>query len=236
MEAAITLADPICLPILDSPQVFPVQTIYCVGRNYADHAVEMGHDPNREPPFFFIKPSYSILQDGAAMTYPARTSDLQHEIELVVAIGKPGENIQRKDAADHVFGYGVGLDMTRRDLQAEAKAMKRPWEAGKTFLHAAPCSALAKRNGEDLLGQGNIQLFVNGEQRQQGDINQMIWKIEEIISELSQLFPLKAGDLIYTGTPAGVGPLNVGDTLLGIVEHVGTLNISIAPAKEIEDA
>jgi fumarylpyruvate hydrolase len=151
---------------------------------------------------------------------------VHHEVELVVALGHGGRDIPVEDAGDYVFGYGVGLDLTRRDLQSEAKEFSRPWDAGKVFLHAAPCSKLTPKT-DALIDSGNIQLFVNGEQRQQGNINQMIWKIPEIIAKLSMLFPLQAGDLIFTGTPAGVGPIHPGDNLLAIVENVGALNVSV---------
>lgn len=226
MNSAIQVPIPVNLPIIDSTQTFPVQSVYCVGRNYAEHAVEMGHDPDREEPFFFMKPSYAVLPDGGDMLYPPLSDDVHHEVELVVALGLGGSNIPVEEAANHVFGYGVGLDLTRRDLQSEAKEQSRPWDAGKVFLHAAPCSKLVIKSGE-LIDAGNIQLFVNGEQRQQGNINQMIWKIPEIIAKLSMLFPLQAGDLIFTGTPAGVGPISPGDNLLALVENVGALSVSV---------
>lgn len=226
MSFVFPVADPVTLPIQDSDERFPVQNVYCVGRNYADHAVEMGHDPTREAPFFFIKPGYCVLPDGGEMHYPPLSEDVHHEVELVVALGLGGSNIPVESANRHIFGYGVGLDLTRRDLQAEAKSTSRPWDAGKVFRDAAPCSALLTANGTPL-ETGNIQLFVNGEERQQGDINQMIWKTSEIISKLSDLFPLQAGDLIYTGTPSGVGPINVGDRLLALIEGVGALRIDV---------
>ena len=226
MNSVIQVVDPISLPINNSDQTFPVQNIYCVGRNYADHAVEMGHDPDREEPFFFMKPAYAVLPDGGDLDYPPLSEDVHYEVELVLAIGRDGTNIAVQDAEDYVFGYGVGIDLTRRDLQAEAKAQSRPWDAGKVFRHAAPCSKIMPREGA-LLSSGNIQLFVNGEQRQQGNINQMIWKVPEIIAKLSALFPLHAGDLIFTWTPAGVGPIARGDHLLALVENVGALNVAV---------
>lgn len=227
MEFVIPVGRPTSLPILDSEEQFPVRNVYCVGRNYADHAVEMGHDPNREPPFFFMKPAYSVLADGGDMFYPPLSQDVHHEVELVLALQQGGSDIPEEKAAQCVFGYGVGLDMTRRDLQAEAKSASRPWDAGKVFLHSAPCSKLAPRLSDDLMTQGNVQLFVNGEQRQQGNINQMIWTMPEIISRLSALFPLYPGDLIFTGTPAGVAPIERGDTLLALVEDVGALSVNV---------
>jgi fumarylpyruvate hydrolase len=218
----------VTLPVVDSDDFFPVSQIYCVGRNYADHAIEMGHDPNREDPFFFLKPAYSILNDGKEMTYPSRSHDVHHEVELVVALSKGGRNIDVNDAMDLVYGYAVGIDMTRRDLQAEAKEKSRPWEAGKTFLHAAPCSAVVPMTKSGEINYGSIQLSINGSERQRGDINQMIWKVPEVISRLSELFVLHPGDLIYTGTPAGVGPVNIGDRIEAAIENVGTLNITVA--------
>lgn len=210
------------LAIVDTAKRFPVGTIYCVGRNYADHAVEMGGDPNREPPFFFIKPPFAILTDGAAMQYPSLTGDLHHEVELVVAMGESG-----------VFGYAAGVDMTRRDLQAEAKEKSRPWESGKSFRHAAPCGAI-QPVGSDLeveLNDAAIELTVNGEVRQSGQVNQMIWKIPEIIERLSELFLLQPGDLIYTGTPAGVGPVQVGDAVKASITGLPSLDFEIEPFK-----
>lgn len=226
MNSVIPVAAPVSLPINNSDQTFPVQNIYCVGRNYAEHAVEMGHDPNREEPFFFMKPAYAVLPDGGDLHYPPLSEAVHFEVELVMAIGRDGINISVDDADAHVLGYGVGIDLTRRDLQAEAKAQSRPWDSGKVFQHSAPCSKITLREGE-LMSSGNIQLFVNGEQRQQGNVNQMIWKLPEIIAKLSSLFPLHAGDLVFTGTPAGVGPIARGDNLLALVENVGALNVAV---------
>ncbi len=207
--------------------MFPVQQIYCVGRNYADHAVEMGHDPNREAPFFFMKPAYSILGDNQVMQYPAQSNDVHHEVEMVVALGDGGVNISVADANDCIFGYAVGIDMTRRDLQAEAKEKGRPWESGKTFLHAAPCSSIVMRQESGFIDDAEITLSINGVVKQKGNVNQMIWKIPEVINRLSALFYLQPGDLIYTGTPAGVGPIEVGDKIEAAVYGVGTLNITV---------
>ena len=212
MDFAVPAVASPTLNVQGSDLAFPVHNVYCVGRNYADHAVEMGHDPDREAPFFFMKPGFAVLPGGGEMRYPGLSSDVHHEVELVVALGAGGSNIAEQDAAACVFGYGVGIDMTRRDLQAEAKEMGRPWDAGKVFLHSAPCSDLLPLPGE-LIETGNIQLDINGERKQQGNINQMIWKLPEIISRLSELFPLSPGDLIFTGTPAGVGPIHPGDQL-----------------------
>ncbi len=206
---------------------FPVRRVYCVGRNYAEHAREMGHDPAREPPFFFMKPADSLLPAGSVFPYPPGSSDVQHEIELVAAIGRGGADIPVEMALEHVYGYAVGLDMTRRDLQAQAKKLGRPWEVGKAFDHAAPCSALvpASRIGHPAIGK--IWLDVNAETRQQADISAMIWNLPEVIAHLSRLFRLERGDLIFTGTPAGVGAVQRGDRLEGGVEGVGTLALTV---------
>jgi fumarylpyruvate hydrolase len=205
---------------------FPVGRIFCVGRNYAEHAREMGHDPNREPPFFFMKPGTAILE-GKDFPYPSATKDVHHEMELVVALGKGGANIPEAKALEHVYGYAVGLDMTRRDLQGEAKKLGRPWEVGKAFESSAPCGELvpAARIGHPVAGA--IWLKVNGETRQKGDLNQMIWKVPEAISYLSGLFRLAPGDLIMTGTPAGVGAVKRGDTLEGHVDGVGEITVKV---------
>jgi len=216
------------LPVQGSDDLFPVSEIYCVGRNYADHAIEMGHDPDREAPFFFMKPRYTVLTSKQQMQYPSHSQDVHHEVELVVALKSGGQNISVADAVDHIFGYGVGIDMTRRDLQGQAKEKSRPWESGKTFLHASPCSELVSIEQSGQLNEGNIQLRVNDELRQEGNLNQMIWKVSEVISRLSELFYLQAGDLIYTGTPAGVGPIARGDRLTAIIENVTRLDLEVA--------
>jgi fumarylpyruvate hydrolase len=190
----------------------------------------MGHDPSREAPFFFMKPSYSILQDGGVMVYPSMSRDLQHEVELVVALRSGGQDIDIAQALDCVYGYGVGIDMTRRDLQNQAKAHSRPWEAGKSFLHGAPCSALVPRLKAGNVEAGSISLAVNDETRQSGDLAQMLWKVPEIISRLSSLFVLQPGDLIFTGTPKGVGPVKHGDKMHACIDGVGELSIRIADA------
>nr|WP_206513366.1 fumarylacetoacetate hydrolase family protein [Pelagibacterium montanilacus] len=214
------------LAIEDSEAVFPVNRLFCIGRNYAAHSVEMGHDPDKEHPFFFFKHAGAARSDGQ-FPYPPKTADVHHEIEMVVALGKGGRDIAVADALDHVFGYGVGLDMTRRDLQAEAKKAGRPWEVAKSFDDSAPCGVLVPAS---LIGHpehGAVVLKVNGEVRQQGDLNQMIWKVPEMIAILSQYFELKAGDLILTGTPAGVGPVQRGDRLEGTIEGVGALAVTV---------
>jgi fumarylpyruvate hydrolase len=226
MSYAIEAPSQPSLPVEGRPERFPVRRIWCVGRNYADHAREMGSDPDKEPPFFFAKPADAIVEDGTAIPYPPRTSNLHHEIELVVAIGRGGRDIAADEALGHVFGYGVGVDLTRRDLQNAAKKTGRPWEMGKAFDRSAPCSAL--RPAADVTpDRGAISIRVNGETRQASDLSQMIWSVAEVIAELSGYVELAPGDLIYTGTPEGVGPLRPGDTVEGEVEGVGRLRFSI---------
>lgn len=216
------------VPIAGSEALFPVHRIYCVGRNFADHAVEMGHDPSKEPPFFFQKNPDTLVLPGHDFPYPSETKDVHHEIELVVALHKGGTNIPLEKALDCVFGYGVGLDMTRRDLQGEAKKLGRPWETGKAFEASAPCSVLHPVSKVGHPTEGSITLKVNGEIRQSGDLNQMIWKVPEMISYLSSLFELKAGDLIFAGTPAGVGPIVRGDEMVGHVDGVDEIRFRVA--------
>jgi fumarylpyruvate hydrolase len=215
------------LPVAGDTRRFAVNRIYCVGRNYADHAREMGHDPDREPPFFFMKPASAIVTDGGNMQYPSLSNDVHHEIEMVVAIGIGGANIATDKALDHVYGYGVGLDMTRRDLQGEAKKMGRPWDTGKAFDQSAPCSALVPVAQCGHPSKGSIRLMVNGEVRQEGDLNQLIWNVPDTIAYLSTLFTLQAGDLIFSGTPAGVGPIKKGDVLEGEVAGLPVLKTRI---------
>jgi fumarylpyruvate hydrolase len=215
------------LPVAGDARRFAVNRIYCVGRNYADHAREMGHDPDREPPFFFMKPASAIVTDGANMQYPSLSNDVHHEIEMVVAIGKGGSNIAADKALEHVYGYGVGLDMTRRDLQGDAKKMGRPWDTGKAFDQSAPCSALVPVALCGHPSQGSIRLMVNGEVRQEGDLNQLIWNVPDTIAYLSTLFTLQPGDLIFSGTPAGVGPIKKGDVLEGEVAGLPVLKTRV---------
>ena len=216
------------LPVVGSSDLFPVGRIYCIGRNYAEHAREMGHDPEREPPFFFMKPANSLAPNGATIPYPQVTKDLHHEIELVVAIGTGGANIAASQALDHVWGYGVGLDMTRRDIQGEAKKLGRPWEMGKGFDNSAPCTALSPAAKIGHPAQGAIWLKVNGVIKQNGDLKEMIWNVPDSIAYLSGLVTLQPGDVIYTGTPAGVGPVQRGDKLEGHVDGVGDLTVTYA--------
>jgi fumarylpyruvate hydrolase len=187
----------------------------------------MGHDPDREPPFFFMKPSTTIVVDGKDMAYPSLTNDMHHEIEMVVAIGQGGSNISSEKALEHVWGYGVGLDMTRRDLQGEAKKMGRPWDTGKAFDQSAPCSSLVSVSQCGHPSQGAIKLFVNDELRQEGDLNQLIWNVPDTIAYLSTLFLLEPGDLIFSGTPAGVAAVKQGDVLKGQVVGLPDLIVRI---------
>ena len=215
------------LPVVGDSKRFPVNRIYCVGRNYADHAREMGHDPDREPPFFFMKPATAIVTDGQAMAYPALSKDVHHELEMVVAIGKGGSNISADHALDHVWGYGLGLDMTRRDLQGEAKKMGRPWYTGKAFDQSASCSALVPVSQCGHLSKGRIYLTVNGQVKQDGDLAMMISNVPETIAYLSTLFTLMPGDLIFSGTPAGVAAVQRGDVLEGHVDGLPVLHTKI---------
>lgn len=215
------------LPIRGSNKLFPVNRVYCVGRNYAAHAIEMGHDPDKEPPFFFQKNPDNILLEGKDFPYPPMTGDVHHEIEMVVALKSGGSNIPADKALDCVFGYGVSLDMTRRDLQGQMKKLGRPWEIGKAFEHSAPCSELVPADEIGHPQEGTVWLKINGETRQEGDLNQLIWKIPEMISYLSDHFTLNSGDIILTGTPAGVGPVQRGDQMHGHVEGVGDLKVAV---------
>jgi fumarylpyruvate hydrolase len=214
------------LPVAGSDQLFPVRRLYCVGRNYAEHAIEMGHDPNREPPFFFQKNPDSLVLDGR-FPYPAASSDVHFEIELVVALKSGGSDIPVERAMDCVFGYAVGLDMTRRDLQGEAKKLGRPWEVGKSFEASAPCGPIVPASQIGHPAAGAVWLDVNGKRRQTGDLAQLIWKIPETISYLSGLFKLAPGDVIMTGTPAGVGAVQRGDVMKGGVEGVGEIEVRV---------
>lgn len=213
----------VSVPVRGTSARFPVHRIYCVGRNYAAHAIEMGGDPNREAPFFFQKNPNTVVTGGADFPYPPRSSNVHHEIEMVVALGKGGKDIPLEKALDHVYGYAVGLDMTRRDLQDECKKAGRPWEIAKAFERSAPMGDIVPATAVGHLAQGAIWLKVNGEIRQQGDLNQMIWKVPEMISYLSGLFELHPGDLIMSGTPSGVGAIVRGDVMEGHVDGLGSL-------------
>jgi fumarylpyruvate hydrolase len=216
------------ISVQGTADTFPVNNIYCVGRNYADHAIEMGGDPDREPPFFFMKAQFSILVSGEDMIYPALSNDVHHEVEMVVAVSQVGKDVPVDESMDLVFGYAVGIDMTRRDLPAEAKEKSRPWESGKTFVHAAPCGEIVPVSETGFIESAPISLQINGETKQQGNVNQMIWKVPEVISRLSQLFVLQPGDLIYTGTPAGVGPIHPGDHIDARIDGLPPLSFNVA--------
>ncbi len=215
------------VPIRGSSSLFPVHRIYCVGRNYAAHAIEMGGDPNRDPPFFFQKNPDNLVLGGADFPYPPKSSSVHFEIEMVVALSQGGKDIPLAAALDHVFGYAVGIDMTRRDLQDECKKLARPWEIAKAFEHSAPMSDIVPAADIGHPDQGAIWLKVNGEFRQQGDLNQLIWKVPEMISYLSGLFELKPGDLIMSGTPSGVGAIKRGDVMQGHVDGVSDLTAKV---------
>jgi fumarylpyruvate hydrolase len=210
------------VPVKGTHLRFPVRRIYCVGRNYNDHVVEMGGVPGREPPFFFQKPADALLLDGN-FPYPPATSDVHHEVELVVALQSGGKDIAVSNGAQHIYGYAVGIDMTRRDLQGEAKKAGRPWEVAKAFDHSAPIGEIISKADSGVIKHAAISLQVNSTKRQSSDISQMIWSVPEIISELSRLFELHAGDLIFTGTPSGVGPVQPGDILRAEIAGVGEL-------------
>lgn len=214
--------------VAGSPLRFPVRRILCVGRNYAAHAREMGKDPDRDPPFFFTKPADAVVDSGAIVPYPSLTENLHHEIELVVAIGKGGAGIARADSGWHIWGYAVGIDLTRRDLQDDAKAHGRPWDWSKAFDRSAPCGPLVRAEGREVIASGRIWLSVNGKARQDADLSELIWPVADVVAICSEAVALMPGDLIFTGTPAGVGPLLPGDNVAGGIDGVGTIDITIA--------
>ncbi len=211
--------------------LFPVRRIYCVGRNYAEHAREMGHDPDREPPFFFQKSPGNLVAaaapEGGDFPYPGQSDNVHFEIELVAALSGGGTDIPEDKALDQVWGYAVGLDMTRRDLQGQAKKMGRPWDVGKAFEHSAPIGVIHPVAETGHLPEGRIWLNVNGATRQDGNLNQLIWSLPEVIAHLSGLFELRPGDLIFTGTPAGVGPIQKGDVMEGGVEGLSEIKVTV---------
>lgn len=215
------------LSVAGSTERFPVHRVYCVGRNYAAHAVEMGHDPDKEPPFFFQKNPGNLIADATEFPYPKASEDVHHEIELLVALKSGGEDIAVDDALDCVFGYGVSLDMTRRDLQGEMKKLGRPWEIGKAFEMSAPAGPIMPISQVGHPDEGEIWLKINDEIRQTGNLSQMIWKPSEMISILSTLFTLRPGDVILTGTPSGVGPVQRGDKMHGHIAGVGDLRLTV---------
>ncbi|GGB34949.1 fumarylacetoacetase [Roseibium aquae] len=226
MAHVVPVPAQVTVPVKDTTDLFPVRRVYCIGRNYAAHAVEMGHDPDKEAPFFFQKNPDSLDTSGR-FPYPPKTADVHHEIELAVALRSGGRDIPVETALNHVFGYAVALDMTRRDLQGEAKKAGRPWEIGKSFEHSAPITPLVPSAACGHPDQGRISLRVNGDLRQDGDLSQMIWKVPEMIAYLSAYFELAAGDVILTGTPSGVGPVHRGDRLQGEIEGLGALIVSV---------
>lgn len=217
------------VPLYGSAQIYPVHRIYCVGRNYSDHVKEMGGDPKSEPPVFFSKPADAIVIENQSVNYPQATNDVHHEVELVVALGHGGKNISKEAALGCVFGYAVGIDLTRRDLQAAAKKQGRPWDVAKGFDQSAPISPINPLS--NLIThphEGSISLSVNGELRQNANLNEMIWSVTEIICELSRFYELKTGDLIFTGTPAGVSAIKAGDIVHAEIEKIGSLEFKIS--------
>ena len=216
----------VAIPVVGRDASFPVRRVYCIGRNYAAHAIEMGHDPDREPPFFFQK-NPNNLDPSGEFPYPPHSSDVHHEMEMSVMLKSGGTNIPVEEALDHVYGYALSLDMTRRDLQGQMKKMGRPWEIGKAFERSAPVGPVHPASDVGHLDQGAVTLKVNGELRQEGDLNQMIWKVPEMISYLSEYFELAAGDVIMSGTPSGVGPVVKGDTMEMAVEGIGNMTVKV---------
>ncbi len=225
-DYAISTPPVVALPIADTDAMFPVRRVYCIGRNYAAHAIEMGHDPDREPPFFFQKNPNNLDPTGD-FPYPPHSSDVHHEAEVAVMLKSGGTNIPVADAESHIFGYALSLDMTRRDLQGEQKKMGRPWEIGKAFERSAPVGPIHPVSKTGLLNAGAITLKVNGEVKQEGDLNQMIWKVPEMISYLSDYFELAAGDVILSGTPSGVGPVSRGDTMELAADGLGAFQVKV---------
>lgn len=222
----------VSLSIFESEQKFPINRIYCVGRNYAEHSREMGDDPERDPPFFFCKDVSSVFEipfssDSSSVPYPAETNRYEYEVELVVALSKGGFNISKTDAMDCVFGYSVGLDMTRRDLQSQAKKKGRPWEVGKSFELSAPLTPIKTIQQVGVLDHGAIELRVDGVLKQKSDLSNLTWSIAEVISHLSRLFELHPGDLIMTGTPENVGPVKVGETMQASIEGLGRFELTV---------
>lgn len=218
--------EPTVLPVAGGG-LYPVRRIYCVGRNYASHIREMKEADERDPPFFFQKPRDAIVYDGATVPYPPDTKDFQYEIELVAAIGKDGRDIPADKALEHVWGYAVGIELTRRDRQKDARDLQWPWEWGKSFDHSAPCGPIHPASKVGHPAKGAITLAVNGKEHQRGDLNEMIWDVPGIIAQLSKQMLLRTGDLIMTGTPAGVGPVVPGDVMVGAIDGLGTITITV---------
>jgi fumarylpyruvate hydrolase len=223
--------EPVVLPVTGSSLGFPVRRVYCVGRNYVAHIREMGGDEARDPPVFFQKPADSIVHDGATIPYPSLSKNYHHELELVVALKSGGRDIPADKALDHVYGYGIGLDMTRRDLQKRLSDAGLPWEDSKSFDQSCPCGPIHPVEDVGHVAAGAIRLTVNGETRQDSDVSLLIWKIPEIIANLSQAYELFPGDIILTGTPHGVGPVEAGDVLVGTIDKLGSLTVRIGPQR-----
>ncbi|NLJ51839.1 MAG: fumarylacetoacetate hydrolase family protein [Alcaligenaceae bacterium] len=233
MSYVVEAPELVAVPVVGEDSKFPVRRIYCVGRNYASHAIEMGSDPKKEPPFFFTKAndkeSVVIASEGteATIDYPSKTSNLHYELELVIAIGKNGKNISVNEAEDYIYGFAVGLDMTRRDLQNEFKKSGRPWEMAKAFDQAAVIGEISPKAAVGAINSGAIELQVNGDTAQKADVNELIWSNAEVISRLSEFVELRAGDLIYTGTPEGVGAVKPGDTMVGMVDSLKGIRVKV---------
>ena len=226
MDYVISTQSIVSLPVHGTDAKFPVRRVYCIGRNYAGHAIEMGHDPDREDPFFFQKNPNNLDLSGE-FPYPQKSSDVHHEAELFVALKTGGTNIPVNKALDHVFGYGLALDMTRRDLQSIQKKMGRPWEVGKAFEKSAPCGPVHPVSAVGHLDQGHLELKVNGAVRQEADLNQMIWKVPEMISYLSEYYELAPGDVILSGTPSGVAAVEKGDVMVLTIDGLGSLEVKV---------
>ncbi|BBB62915.1 hypothetical protein UNDKW_4642 [Undibacterium sp. KW1] len=231
MKYVVNTAPIYSLEVAGTTDEFPVNRIFCVGRNYAAHAREMGKDPERDPPFFFMKPACAAVKvknTESSIPYPGMTNNFHHEIEMVVAIGRGGSNISKEDALQHVYGYAVGLDMTRRDLQLDAREKGRPWEFGKSFSGSAPIGPVHRIEEVGHIATGAISLTVNGVTKQSSDVKELIWSVEESIAYLSQFEELEPGDIIMTGTPEGVNAVVAGDVMVGSIDGLGTITVRVA--------
>ncbi|WP_031555390.1 fumarylacetoacetate hydrolase family protein [Parvularcula oceani] len=232
MSTGIAIPEPVIAQVEGSGDGFPVRRVFCVGRNYADHAREMGGDPDREPPFFFTKWAETVVPSGSVIPYPQGTSDFHFEAELVVAIGKGGRDLTPEQSLGHVHGYAAGLDMTRRDLQREARGAGRPWDTAKNVEKGSPLGVIRPANAAGAMSRGDIRMLVNGEVRQHSDLSCLIWPVADVISFLSRLYRIEPGDLIYTGTPSGVGPVVEGDRLRVEIGDLAPLDVTIGGAAE----